>query len=82
MDFKLNINAIIPALTLLQGIIFATLLILRGRREERHSDFWLAFLLILLALSGVPFMLGWFGITFLWGPVVTLPAYGADRQYG
>jgi AraC-like DNA-binding protein len=73
MDFKININAIIPALTLLQGLIFATLLILRGRREERHSDFWLAFLLILLGLTGVPFMLGWFGITYLWEELTFLP---------
>jgi AraC-like DNA-binding protein len=73
MDFKININAIIPALTLVQGITFATLLILRGRREERHSDFWLAFLLILLGLTGVPFMLGWFGITYLWEQLTFLP---------
>jgi AraC-like DNA-binding protein len=73
MDFKININAIIPALTLVQGLTFATLLILRGRREERHSDFWLAFLLILLGLTGVPFMLGWFGITYLWEELTFLP---------
>jgi AraC-like DNA-binding protein len=73
MDFKININAIIPALTLVQGITFATLLILRGRREERHSDFWLAFLLILLGLTGVPFMLGWLGITYLWEQLTFLP---------
>jgi AraC-like DNA-binding protein len=73
MDFKININAIIPALTLVQGITFATLLILRGRREERHSDFWLAFLLILLGMTGVPFMLGWFGITYLWEQLTFLP---------
>lgn len=81
MDFKLNINAIIPALTLLQGILFATLLILRGRREERHSDFWLAFLLILLALSGVPFMLGWLGITYLWEELTFLPWDGLGFAY-
>jgi AraC-like DNA-binding protein len=73
MDFKININAIIPALTLLQGITFAMLLILRGRREERHSDFWLAFLLILLGLTGVPFMLGWLGISYLWEQLTFLP---------
>ncbi len=81
MDFKLNINAIIPALTLFQSIIFAVLLILRGRREERHSDFWLAFLLILLGLSGVPFMLGWFGIYFLWEKLTFLPWDGLGYAY-
>ncbi len=81
MDFKVNINAIIPALTLLQGIVFAILLILRGRREERHSDFWLAFLLVLLALSGVPFMLGWFGINILWEKFTFLPWDGLGYAY-
>jgi AraC-like DNA-binding protein len=81
MDFKININAIIPALTLAQGILFAILLILRGRREERHSDFWLAFLLILLGLTGVPFMLGWLSITFLWEKLTFLPWDGLGYAY-
>ena len=81
MNFKVNINAIIPALTLLQGILFAALLILRGRREERRSDFWLAFLLVLLALSGVPFMLGWLGITYLWEELTFLPWDGLGFAY-
>lgn len=81
MNFKININALLPALTLLQGIIFAILLILRGRREERHSDFWLAFLLILLGLTGVPFMLGWLGITFLWDKLTFLPWDGLGYAY-
>ena len=81
MDFKININAIIPALTLFQSIIFAILLILRGRREERHSDFWLAFLLILLGLSGVPFMLGWLGVTYLWEKLTFLPWDGLGFAY-
>jgi AraC-like DNA-binding protein len=81
MDFKVNINAIFPALTLFQGITFAILLILRGRREERHSDFWLAFLLVLLGLSGVPFMLGWFGISILWEKFTFLPWDGLGYAY-
>ena len=81
MNFKININALLPALTLLQGLIFAILLILRGRREERNSDFWLAFLLILLGLTGVPFMLGWLGITFLWEKLTFLPWDGLGYAY-
>jgi AraC-like DNA-binding protein len=81
MDFKININAIIPALTLFQSIIFAVLLILRGRREERHSDFWLAFLLLLLGFSGVPFMFGWLGITYLWEKLTFLPWDGLGYAY-
>ena len=81
MDFKININALLPALTLLQGIVFAILLILRGRREERHSDFWLAFLLVLLGLAGVPFMLGWLEINFLWEKLTFLPWDGLGYAY-
>ncbi len=81
MDFKININALLPALTLLQGIVFAILLILRGRREERHSDFWLAFLLVLLGLTGVPFMLGWLEINFLWEKLTFLPWDGLGYAY-
>ncbi len=73
MDFKISINALFPFLILLQGLLFATLLILRGRREERYSDFWLAFLLFLEALSVIPFLLGWLGITFLWEKFTFLP---------
>jgi AraC-like DNA-binding protein len=81
MDFSININAIFPALTLLQGITFAIILIRRGRREERHSDFWLAFLLILMGLSGVPFMLGWFGVSVLWEKFTFLPWDGLGYAY-
>jgi AraC-like DNA-binding protein len=73
MDFKISINALFPFLILLQGLLFATLLLLRGRREERYSDFWLAFLLFLEALSVIPFLLGWLGITFLWEKLTFLP---------
>ncbi len=68
-----SIYAIIPFLTLLQGIIFSILLILRGRREERYSDYWLAFVLFLLAVNGIPYMFGWLGIVFLWEKWTYLP---------
>lgn len=73
MDFKISINALFPFLILLQGLLFAALLILRGRREERYSDLWLAFLLFLEALSVIPFLLGWLGIDFLWEKLTFLP---------
>lgn len=73
VDYKININAVSPFLILLQGVLFAAILILRGRREERHSDLWLAFWLFLEALSAVPFLLGWLGITFLWEKLTFLP---------
>jgi AraC-like DNA-binding protein len=73
VDFKISINTIFPLLTLLQGWIFAIVLILRGAREERYSDRWLAFLLFLLGLDVVPFLLGWLGIDFLWEKLTFLP---------
>ena len=73
MDFKISINALFPFLILLQGFLFATLLILRGRREERYSDLWLALLLMLQALSVIPFLLGWLGINYLWEKLTFLP---------
>lgn len=68
-----SIYALVPGLTLLQGIIFMILLILRGKREERYSDYWLAFVLFLFAINGIPYMLGWLGITYLWEQLTYLP---------
>jgi AraC-like DNA-binding protein len=73
VKFSLNFYALIPFLTLLQGLLFATLFIVRGRREERYSDFWLALLLIFAALNGVPYMLGWMGYNDLWEKYTYLP---------
>ncbi len=72
-NLSFSIYAFIPFLTLLQGLIFAILLILRGRREERYSDNWLAFVLFMLAINGIPYMLGWIGITYLWEKLTYLP---------
>jgi AraC-like DNA-binding protein len=73
MPFSLNIYALIPLLTLLQGFIFSTLLLLRGRREERYSDYWLALSLLLLSINSIPYMLGWMDIGILWEQYTYLP---------
>jgi AraC-like DNA-binding protein len=73
VKFSLNFYALIPFLTLLQGMLFATLFISRGKREERYSDFWLALMLIFSALNGVPYMLGWIGYNDLWDKYTYLP---------
>jgi AraC-like DNA-binding protein len=73
MSFTLNINALIPLMTLIQSILFATLFVLRGQREERYSDFWLAFLLVLMGLDVIPFMLGWLDVNTLWETYTFLP---------
>ena len=73
MDFNVSVNAVLPFLTLLQGFLFGILFILRGRREERYSDFWLALLMFLLSVSVIPFMLGWLGVGILWEKFTFLP---------
>ncbi|MBL7818417.1 MAG: helix-turn-helix transcriptional regulator [Saprospiraceae bacterium] len=73
MPSSISIYALVPLLTLLQGFLFATLLILRGYREERYADYWLAFALILLSINGVPYMFGWLGIETLWEDYTYLP---------
>jgi AraC-like DNA-binding protein len=73
MNFKLNFFALFPFLTLLQSAVFITLLLIRGKREERKADYWLAAVLFLLGMSGVPYMLGWLGINVLWEDYPFLP---------
>lgn len=78
MQIKLSIYALIPLLTVIQAFIFSILLIIRGWQQERKSDFWLSLLLILIALSNIPFMLGWMGIGYLWENLTFLPWDGFD----
>jgi AraC-like DNA-binding protein len=72
-SFKISIYALIPLLTLLQALIFSCIFVVRGKREERYSDFWLTGLLLCRALNGVPYMLGWFGINYLWENLTFYP---------
>ena len=72
-NLSFSIYAFIPFLTLIQGLLFALLLLLRGKREERYSDYWLSFVLFFSAINGVPYMLGWMGIDFLWEHFTYLP---------
>ena len=56
IDFY-NPRSIILFFCLLQGLIFAGLLVFRGFRKKSRADFWLALLLVLLCLSLVtPFI--------------------------
>ena len=73
MDFTINFYALLPFLALLQAFVFAILLVIRGIRQERHSDFWLAALLMSLGLAGVPYMFGWLEIYMLWERFTFLP---------
>jgi AraC-like DNA-binding protein len=73
MNHAVKLYALIPLLTLLQGLIFCILLLVRRHQEERYSDAWLSMALLLLSLTGVPYMLGWMGINDLWEKFTYLP---------
>lgn len=42
-----NPRSVVVLICLLQGAVFAALLLARGRREKSSADFWLAALLLL-----------------------------------
>ncbi len=61
MLFEFNRYSALLLLGFLQGLIFAGLLLVRWRREERSSDAWLALLLSLCCLYVANWMLGFAG---------------------
>lgn len=61
IDF-FNPRSLVLFIGILQGVIFASLLIIRGFRRQTRSDFWLAGLLILLCLSTVSDFIGFAGV--------------------
>lgn len=60
-------------LGLFQGLLFAVLLVVRGAREERLSDYLLAALLIAGSLILLPILLGLLDIHLLWNEWLFLP---------
>ena len=60
-------------LGLVQGLLFATLLIIRATREERLSDYLLAALLVCGCLILLPILLGLLNIHVLWNEWLFLP---------
>lgn len=80
----LNIRSVIVFVALLQGVVFAVLLIRRGWRKKSAADFWLAALLLLLCSSLLTPFLGFanvytrnqwltyfpFNIAYSWGVCV------------
>ncbi|MEM8486490.1 MAG: helix-turn-helix domain-containing protein [Bacteroidota bacterium] len=60
-------------LGLFQGMLFAVLLVVRGAREERLSDYLLAMLLFCGCLVLLPILLGLLDIHVLWNEWLFLP---------
>ena len=57
-----NPRSIILLICILQGLVFAALLVVRGVKKQSTADFWLAGLLVLLCLENVPHLIGFAGI--------------------
>lgn len=57
-----NPRSIILFISILQGIVFAVLLIYRGLKKKSAADFWLAGLLVLLCLGNVSHFIGFAGV--------------------
>lgn len=54
----LNIRSVVLFVCILQGVVFAALLLRRGRRNRATADFWLAALLVLFCLSLITPLIG------------------------
>ncbi len=61
MLFQFNIYSSLLLIGFVQGIVYGFLLLLRGRREGSRADFWMAGILLLLALFVSQWMLGFAG---------------------
>ncbi len=57
-----NPRSIILFICILQGMVFAGLLVYRGWRRRSTADYWLAALLVLLCLGNVPHFIGFAGV--------------------
>jgi AraC-like DNA-binding protein len=78
IDFSINIYALILGLTLIQAVVFAIILCVRGYRNNNYSDYLLALLLILLGLTFVPDLFGWLNIHVLWNEYIFYPWDGFE----
>lgn len=57
-----NPRSIVLFICILQGIVFAILLIHRGLKKRSAADYWLAGLLVLLCLGNVSYLIGFAGV--------------------
>lgn len=57
-----NPRSIVLFICILQGMVFAGLLVYRGWKRRGTADYWLAALLVLLCLGNVPHFIGFAGV--------------------
>ena len=80
IDF-LNPRSIICLIAILQGVIFAGLLLVRAFRQASRADFWLAVLLIVLCLSLVVPLIG-FANVYTLNQWLTYFPFGISYSHG
>lgn len=80
IDF-LNQRSIVLFIGILQGLIFAVLLIVRSFQRKNQSDFWLAALLILLCLSTVSDFIGFAGVYDVFKNIKDLTFFPFDNPF-
>ncbi len=80
IDFY-NPRSIILFICILQGLIFAGLLVVRGFRRKKRADFWLAILLVLPCLSLVTPFIGFANVYDL-NQWLTYFPFGIAYGYG
>ena len=73
MDFHFNIYSVPLLFGFVQGWVYAVLLWLRGRRNERLSDILLGWVLVGCCFTIWDYMLGFAGIEILWQQLEFLP---------
>ena len=61
MLFEFNLYSSLLLIGVVQGIVYGILLVARGRKEGARADYWMAGLLLLLALFVSQWMLGFAG---------------------
>ncbi len=80
IDF-LNQRSIVLFIGILQGLIFAVLLIVRSFQKKNQSDFWLAALLILLCFSTVSDFIGFAGVYDVFKNIKDLTFFPFDNPF-
>ncbi|MEZ4824778.1 MAG: AraC family transcriptional regulator [Bacteroidia bacterium] len=73
MMANFNIYSVVLLLGVVQSVIYTTLLIVRGIRRRRLSDFLLGLLIFLAGIVLLPYMLGFMGIPVIWTTLLFFP---------
>jgi AraC-like DNA-binding protein len=62
LDYSINLRSILLLIAMLQGLVIAGLLLVRGLRRRQTADFFLAGLLFFLACSLIEHFIGFMGV--------------------